>query len=123
MSPFQSLVRALKITVNLPSAVCLTRIRELQNRGMLTIVDKFRIKAYTAVGRNLTVHDWQEIHDPDFGTVVAKSRCGRIVDRRVLIHLVLNQPPCKRCSQLRAATMGTMTSTAPGREERIAPRP
>jgi hypothetical protein len=69
----------------------------------LTTVDKFCIRAYTALGGKLTVHEWKHEFDPAFGAVVAKSRCGRILDRRVLIQVVTSQPLCKRCEQLRAA--------------------
>jgi hypothetical protein len=69
----------------------------------LVTVDKFCTRAYTAVGGKLTVHDWKQVFDPAFGVVVAKSRCGRIVDRRVLIQVVTSQPICRRCEQLRAA--------------------
>jgi hypothetical protein len=69
----------------------------------LVTVDKFCIRAYTALGGKLTVHDWKQVFDPAFGVVVAKSRCGRIVDRRVLIQVVTSQPICRRCEQLRAA--------------------
>lgn len=76
----------------------------------MSTVDKFCVKAYTAVGGKLTVHDWQQVFDPAFGTVVAKSRCGRIVDRRVLIQVVTSQPLCKRCQQLSAAKAGAPPS-------------
>lgn len=69
----------------------------------MVTVDKFSIKAYTALGGKLTVHEWKQVFDPAFGVVVAKSRCGRIVDRRVLIQVVTSQPVCRRCEQLGVA--------------------
>jgi len=67
--------------------------------------DKFCTRAYTALGGKLTVHEWKQVFDPAFGVVVAKSRCGRIVDRRVLIHVVTSQPTCRRCEQLGIAEL------------------
>jgi hypothetical protein len=69
----------------------------------LVTVDKSCFRAYTALGGKLTVHEWKQVFDPAFGVVVAKSRCGRIVDRRVLIQVVTSQPICKRCQLLGAA--------------------
>ena len=62
--------------------------------------DKRRFKAYIAASRKVTVHDWQHVYDAAFGTIVAKSLCGRIIDRRVLIEVTFCHPLCKRCKEL-----------------------
>lgn len=91
----------LRIIVNFPDAACLYAEIPAAMLNTLIDADDYCLKAYITLARTLTVHDWKEEYDPAFGVFVAKSRCGRVVDRRVLIGLISSQPQCKRCRQLR----------------------
>jgi len=88
----------------------------------LATVDKSCVRAYTALGGKLTVHEWKQVYDPAFGAIVAKSRCGRIVDRRVLIQVVTSQPVCKRCQLLAVAERQQTTERTHSSDRTLRPR-